>query len=74
MVVKMQTLGVIVGDNEGSLRRIVQINLTEPVVNRPPNSLIFSFSSGVLSAPNAGGRVLPLRIYPYPTDISHRRT
>ena len=30
------SLQVIVGDNEGSLRRIVQINLTEPVVNRPP--------------------------------------
>lgn len=33
---KLSSLQVIVGDNEGSLRRIVQINLTEPVVNRPP--------------------------------------
>ena len=35
-----------------------------------PNSLIFTFSSGVLPAPNAGGWVLPL----FTTDISHERT
>lgn len=33
---KLPSLQVIVGDNEGSLRRIVRISLTEPVVNRPP--------------------------------------
>ena len=32
----------------------------------------FSFSSGASFAHNAGGWVLPLCIYPQPTDISHK--
>ena len=37
-----------------------------------PNLLNFSFSSGASFARNVGGWVLPLCIYPQPTDISHK--
>ena len=49
---------MVVADNEGQLTRIIQLTLTEPVVNRPPQfaqeQYTFSISENITDAEEIG--------------------